>query len=193
MTSEGNVTNENFKIKFKCDFLVPPYDQDLFNKARKIVHNYLFSHRKLSILHCKVDLFSGGNHSYLDLKRPKFNSPELLRGGALLTLYALVSTGNRDVREHNKSVELDGERCGELEPGEIRWCTGIRRHDSVAGNGRSVVHESIEEASTSSQTSGHCSIPIHEVAENGSGIQQKSSFLSGISFLTLNCGSICST
>ena len=57
MTSEGNVTNENFKIKFKFDFLVPPYDQDLFNKARKIVHNYLFSYHKLSILHCKVDLF----------------------------------------------------------------------------------------------------------------------------------------
>ena len=30
MASTGNVTNENFKISLKFDFLIPPHDQELF-------------------------------------------------------------------------------------------------------------------------------------------------------------------
>ena len=35
LSAEGNVTNENFKISLKFDFLVPPYDQDELKVTEK--------------------------------------------------------------------------------------------------------------------------------------------------------------
>ncbi len=42
LVSEGNVTNENFKITLNFDFLVPPYEQEQFKVFLVFINKFCF-------------------------------------------------------------------------------------------------------------------------------------------------------